>query len=232
MTPAVLTGPFFEIGPKNLLRLGETIDLAVAAGLAGRRHGVSVVFTVPTAFIAPVRDAAPHVLVFAQEMHGDRPGPSVGRTLPEALSDVGAHGVMLDHDSNPLPPGALVPAVERAQEVGLMTMVCAADDRAVRALLPLAPTVVLYEPPSLIGRAGGGDRPWIGGITAEAAAVAPEVLMMHAGGVAVPDDAFRIMRAGAHGTGATSGVVLSDAPAQAAERFIAATRDGFDAARA
>ena len=76
-----------------------------------------------------------------------------------------------------------------------MTMVCAADDRAVRALLPLAPTVVLYEPPSLIGRAGGGDRPWIVCITAEAAAVAPEVLMMHAGGVAVPDDAFRIMRA-------------------------------------
>lgn len=91
--------------------------------------------------------------------------------------------------------------------------------------------VGLYEPPSLIGRAGGGDRPWIAAITAEAAETAPDVLMMHDGGVAVPDDAFRIMRVGAHGTGATPGVLLSDAPTLAAERFIASTRAGFDAAR-
>ena len=131
------------------------------------------------------------MFVFAQEMEADRPGSSVGCTIPEALVDAGAHGIMLNHDSNPVPPGALPAMISRAQENGLLTMACA--------------------------------------VIGEAARVAPNVLMMHAGGVATVADAERIMRAGAHGTGATSGVVLSEDPRRAAEHFIAATRVGFDA---
>lgn len=226
-----LSAPFFEIGPKNLLRMPEVIELAIAAGDAGVRHGVSVILTVPTAMIAPVQSAAPHVFVFAQGMDVDRPGPSVGRTIPEALADVGARGVMLNHDSNPLPRDALAPAIGRARENALMTMVCAGSDDEVRSLLPLEPTIVLYEPPALIGGAGGGDRPWIGAIDREAAATAPAVLMMHAGGVSQPDDAYRIMSAGAHGTGSTSGVIRHAHPLEAAEQFIEATRRGFESAR-
>jgi triosephosphate isomerase len=226
-----IAAPFFEIGPKNLLRLPQVVELAIAAGDAGVRHGVSVILTVPTAMIAPVQSAAPHVFVFAQGMDLDRPGASVGRTIPEALADAGARGVMLNHDSNPLAPEDLAPAIGRAQENGLMTMVCAGSDDEVRSLLPLGPTIVLYEPPALIGVAGGGDRPWIGAIDREAAATAPDVLMMHAGGVSQPDDAYRIMGAGAHGTGSTSGVVRHDRPLEAAERFIEATRRGYESAR-
>ncbi|MFB4354262.1 triose-phosphate isomerase [Microbacterium sp. LS_15] len=226
-----LTAPFFEIGPKNLLRLPAVVELAVAAGESGARHGVSVILTVPTAFLSDVRRAAPQVFVFAQEMHPELPGPSVGRTLPEALVDAGAHGVMLNHDSNPVRSGFLRSTIARAQQNDLLTMVCAGSDAEVRSLLPLAPTIVLYEPPGLIGADGGGDRPWIEAIDAEAAVAAPDVLMMHAGGVASPDDAERIMRAGAHGTGVTSAVVKSASPVEAAELFIASTRRGFDAVR-
>ncbi|WP_144874554.1 triose-phosphate isomerase [Microbacterium sp. 1.5R] len=227
----LLAPPFFEIGPKNLLRLPATIDLAIAAGEAGVRHGVSVILTVPTAHISAVRAAAPDVFVFAQEMQADPLGPSVGRTLAEMLADAEAHGVMLNHDSNPTAPGTLPLLIERAQENGLMTMVCAGSDAEVRDLLPLSPTVVLYEPPELIGGDGGGDRPWIEAVTRDAGLSAPDVLMMHAGGVAHPRDAEQIMRAGAHGTGVTSAVVRSESPRQAAADFIASTRAGFDAAR-
>ncbi|PRA81211.1 triose-phosphate isomerase [Microbacterium sp. MYb66] len=231
MNGRTLRSPFFEIGPKNLLRLPEIVSVAEAAASAGERHGVSVILTVPTALIAPVRTAVPGVFVFAQGVDDEEPGKSVARVLPEALADAGAHGVMLNHDASPLAPDALARAIRRAHENGLMTMVCAGDDESVMGLVDLAPTIVLYEPPNLIGSTESTERPWIPEIDRKVAEHAPGILMMHAGGVSSPDDAFAIMRAGAQGTGSTSGVLQAKSPPAAAEEFIAATRRGFDAQR-
>ncbi|MCA0293862.1 MAG: triose-phosphate isomerase [Actinobacteria bacterium] len=223
-----LTAPFFEIGPKNLLRLPDIVAVSVAAQAAGVRDRVCVILTVPTALIAPAKASAPDAFIFAQGMDLDDLGPSVGRVLPESLVDAGADGVMLNHDSNPLDPAQLRRSIRRAQDLGLMTMVCAGDEAEVLGLLPLHPTIVLFEPPELIGHAGGADRAWIAHVNAQARALAPDVLMMHAGGVGTPEDAYRIMRSGADGTGSTSGVLLDESPPRAAARFISAARRGFD----
>ncbi|WP_162253405.1 triose-phosphate isomerase [Microbacterium sp. Root180] len=225
-----LSAPFFEIGPKNLLRLPAIIEVALAAVRAGDENGVSVIVTVPAPLIAQVQRAVPDVFVFAQTMDDDEPGPSVGRITAESLVDAGARGVMLNHDSSPLDPTTLARTVRRASESGLMTMVCAGTDEQALDLARLDPTIVLYEPPELIGGAGGGDRPWIRPIDRRVREVAPEVLMMHAGGVAVPEDAYRIMRSGAQGTGSTSGVLRAASPTDAAAQFIRAARRGYDEA--
>ena len=225
---AAITAPFFEIGPKNLLRLPQIRELATAAERAGKRSGVSVILTVPSPLIAGVQAAAPDVYVFAQNMDDDEVGPSVGRVIAESLVDAQARGVMLNHESRPLDPATLARSVSRAHDNGLMTMVCAGSEAAVSDLVPLSPSVLLFEPPELIGTTGGTTRPWIRGIDAHVRAVAPQVLMMHAGGVATPADAYQIMRAGAAGTGSTSGVLRDAEPAKAVERFITAVRMGFD----
>ena len=90
---ARLSGPFFEIGPKNLLRRAELEGLARAAGAAGYDCGVSVILTVPTALIAPIHDLRSGVLTFAQAMAPDPPGDSMGRVIAETLVDAGAAGV-------------------------------------------------------------------------------------------------------------------------------------------
>jgi triosephosphate isomerase len=223
-----LTAPFFEVGPKNLLRLPDIVGVAVAAQDAGARDGVSVILTVPTALIAQAKGAAPAAFVFAQGMDLEDLGPSVGRVIPESLVDAGADGVMLNHSSNPVTPEELRASILRAHATGLMTMVCAGTEDEVLRLLPLQPTIILFEPPELIGHRGGAGRPWIARVNAMARSLAPGVLMMHAGGVGTPEDAYQIMLSGADGTGSTSGVLRDESPASAVALFISAARRGFD----
>lgn len=225
-----LRGPFFEIGPKNLLRLGALEPLVVAAAEAGARHGVTVVVTVPTAYVAPIARLDTGARVFAQQLGVDLPGPSFGSVTAEALVDAGADGVMLNHDSAPLARDALRRIVGRAVDTGLETIVCAGTEAEAREVAGLDPDAVLYEPAHLIGTAGGTERPWIAPVGRAVRGVARDVLVMHAGGVSSADVARSIMADGADGTGSTSGVLGADDPAAAARSFIAATRAGWDAA--
>ncbi len=226
----VLTAPFFEIGPKNLLRRPDIERIALAAGQAGDEYGVAVVLTVPTALVAPVRDLGTNVRVFAQGMHSDSLGPSMNRVTASALADAGAHGVMLNHDADPLDDTTLRSALFAADANDLQTIVCAGTRTAAAVAATLGPTVVLFEPPELIGTDASSPRPWIAPSTAAIHAANPHVLAMHAGGVSAPAIAEAIMSAGADGTGSTSGVVLAPDPPAAAHAFIAAARAGWDRA--
>lgn len=226
-----LTGPFFEIGPKNLLRRPELESLARSAGAAGTDHGVCVVLTVPTALIAPVRDLDTGALVFGQGMDPDGIGPSVGRVTAESLLDAGASGVMLNHNANPMAPDQLAAAVERAHATGLQTILCANTVTEALHLAELDPTAILVEPPTLIGTSGTADRSWIPTTNDSVRNRFPGILLMHAGGVSTPSTAWSIMALGADGTGSTSGVLSADDPPSTAPAFVAAARAGWDIAQ-
>jgi triosephosphate isomerase len=226
---AVLSAPFFEIGPKNFLRRRELEALARAAGQAARQYDVAVVMTVPTAMVAPVAELRCGVHVFAQHLDGDTLGGSVGRVTAESLADAGAVGVMLDHESDPLTEDELVRTIGRAREAGLQTMVCAGSEADAIRRAELRPTVVLVEPAALIGTVTDGVRDWIRPTTEAIRSIDPGVLAMHAGGVASPSIAHDIMASGADGTGSTSGVLTAADPLAAATAFVAAARAGWDA---
>ena len=61
-------------------------------------------------------------------------------------------------------------------------------------------------------------------------AVEPRTLIMHAGGVATPEDAGEIVRAGAAGTGATSAIINARDRGKVIEGFLGAVRQAFDGA--
>ena len=225
---APVTAPFFEIGPKNLLRRSEIEAVATAAGRAGEQHGVTVLLTVPTALVVPIHDLGTGVRVFAQGMDVEGLGPSMNRVTAEALADAGADGVMLNHDADPLDDEALALALARAGELGLQTVVCAGTQEDAVRFAALGPTVVLFEPPELIGTGGIGPRDWVGPSTEAVHRAGDGVLAMHAGGVSSPEVAEALMAAGADGTGSTSGVLNATDPGSAVHTFIAATRSGWD----
>ncbi|RFA10692.1 hypothetical protein B7R54_16880 [Subtercola boreus] len=228
---AVLAGPFFEIGPKNLLRRVQIEALARAAGLAGADFGVTVVITVPTALIAPIADLRTGVLVYAQELGADLPGDSFGTVTAEALVDAGADGVMLNHDRHPLDDAGLRQAVSRTEGTGLGSIVCAGSEADALRFAGLAPDAILFEPPELIGTAGAAGvapRDWIPRSNHAVRQGASGVLMMHAGGVTSPAVVRSIMAAGADGSGSTSGILGSADPRAAARLYIEAARAGWN----
>ena len=225
-----ITAPFFEIGPKNLLRRSALEELAAAAETAALEFDVTTILTVPVPLISPIRERNPNLHVFAQQMDVDGIGPTVGRITPEALVDSGADGVMLNHSAHPLDWVTLVELIGRAREVGLTSMVCAGTLEEALRVAAWDPDILLYEPPELIGREHVGSRDWIEPANRAIRGINPGILRMHAGGVATPSDARSIVAAGADGTGSTSGVVLAIDPAHAAQVFIRAVREGANSA--
>jgi len=223
-----LSLPFFEIGPKNILRRQELHELLAAAQLHSRRYRVSVIATVPVTEIEPAALLFPDLHLFAQHMDPDLPGKSVGRVIAEALADAGASGVMLNHPDHLMPWDDVAAAVGRARSNGLLSLVCAADESAAAAMAELSPDILLYEPRALIGHGGGARRPWIPRINSLVRAVEPRTLIMHAGGVATPEDAREIVRAGAAGTGATSAIINARDRGKVVEGFLSAVRQAFD----
>ena len=220
--------PFFEVGPKNLLRQPELRELLRLVEYLGKRERVTTIVTLPAVEIAASKRLFPGVLAFAQHMDSDRLGPSVGRVIAEALVDAGADGVLLNHSDRPLSGAEMQGSIERARETGLLTILCARDNSEALSVAKLGPDILLYEPPSLIGHSGGAARPWIGDVNAQVHAINPSIRMMHAGGIGTPTDARSVMLQGAQGTGATSAIVLAADRAVAVWSFLAATREGWD----
>ena len=220
--------PFFEIGPKNMLRRPELHKLLAVAQLHSRQYGVSLIATLPVTEIEPASLLFPDIHLFAQHMDPDMPGRSVGRIIAEALVDAGANGVMLNHADHQMRLDDVAAAVERAKANRLMTLACAADERDAASIAALSPDILLYEPRAIIGHGGGARRPWIPQINALVRAIAPRTLIMHAGGVATPADARDVIRAGAAGTGATSAIVKASDRSETIEGFLRAVRDGWE----
>jgi triosephosphate isomerase (TIM) len=223
-----LSVPFFEIGPKNVLRRPELHGLLAAAQLHSRRYGVSVIATLPVTEIEPAALLFPDLHLFAQHMDPDLPGNSVGRVIAEALADAGASGVMLNHADHLMRLDDIAAAVGRARSNGLMSLACAADEPAAAAVAALSPDILLYEPRALIGHGGGAPRPWIPRINALVRAIEPRTLIMHAGGVATPENARDVVRAGAAGTGATSAIINARDRGKIVEEFLSAVRQAHD----
>ncbi|MGD0523063.1 MAG: triose-phosphate isomerase [Candidatus Microgenomates bacterium] len=92
--------------------------------------------------------------VWAQGVDAFEYGAHTGAILPEAVLEDGARGTFLNHSENKFAGFAqLEKANQRAKEIGLKTLIFAADLDELKRILSLKPDYVAYEPPELIGSA-------------------------------------------------------------------------------
>lgn len=220
--------PFFEIGPKSYLYGDDILELAKAADAASEKYGVDIIFTTPVVDIRRVREATKNIHVFAPHMDAIMPGRGLADVLPESLVAAGADGVMLNHCEKPLTFEVLEKTIERANEVGLTTIVCADSLAEASKIATLNPDIIVAEPSELIGTGVSVGKEYVEAATKSVKDVNPDILVLTAAGIAGGEDVYNTIIAGADATGSSSGVAKAKDRAAMVDEMISAVRRAWD----
>ncbi len=223
-----IKAPFFEIGPKSYLYGDDVIELAKAADAASEKYGVDIIFTTPIVEIARVKAATKRIHVFAPHMDAINPGRGLADILPESLVAVGAEGVMLNHCEKPLTMSVLKKTIERADEVGLATIVCADSIAEASMVALLHPNIIVAEPSELIGTGVSCGPEYVAAAANSVRSVDPSILVLTAAGIANGDDVYNTIIAGADATGSSSGIAKAADRAKMVDEMISAVRRAWD----
>ncbi|MBU0706553.1 triose-phosphate isomerase [Patescibacteria group bacterium] len=89
--------------------------------------------------------------VLAQHIDPVGFGGHTGHILPESVQTAGAAGTLLNHSERRLEREVLKASIQRAKELGLVTIVCAQDPEEGASFLEFDPDYIAVEPPELIG---------------------------------------------------------------------------------
>jgi triosephosphate isomerase len=144
--------PILIINLKTYERgLGEAaLRLATTAEDVSNDTGVCIAiapqFTDLTTITKEVR-----IPVFAQHIDPVLPGSHTGHILPEAVKAAGAVGTLINHSERQLTLKMIQDSVERAKDVGLLSLVCADTPERTSEVASFKPDMVAIEPPELIG---------------------------------------------------------------------------------
>lgn len=220
--------PFFEIGPKAFMHGDRVVQLAKAADKASKQYDVRIIFTPQYTDLYRVVQETEALLVFAQHMDSLTIGRGLGSVLPEAIKNTGAHGVMLNHAERPLSLSELNKTIQRADEVGLASIVCADTIKEAIAIAHLNPNIIVAEPTELIGTGQPSDSLYVEEVTAAIKAVSPTIQVLQGAGISNGLDVYNVIKAGAEATGTTSGIMKAADPEAMLIEMIKALRSAWD----
>ena len=223
-----ITAPFFEIGPKNYLFGDDIFSLARYAREASDRWKVNVIFTTPYINIERVAREMPELYVFAPHMDPIKPGRGLAYVLPESIKQAGACGVMLNHTERPLDLNSLQMTLSRADELGLLTIVCADSLKEAKAVAQMGPDLMVAEPADLIGGCNAADTSYVSASVEAIRSIDPEIGILVGGGVQTGEDVYRIIYAGADATGSSSAIATARDPEAVINEMLQAVRSAWD----
>lgn len=226
MNKHVIKPPFFEIGPKSYLYGDDVLELAMAADKAAEKYDVDIIFTCPVVEIRRVSENTKNIHVFAPHMDPIKPGRGLADTLPESLVAAGAEGVMLNHCEKPLEYDVLKETIERAEELGLTSIVCADSMADASKIAELHPDIIVAEPSELIGTGVSVGPEYVEAAMRAVKDVDEDILVLTAAGISSGKDVYETIIAGADATGSSSGVVKGGLPM--VDEMISAVRKAWD----
>jgi triosephosphate isomerase len=224
-----LKAPFFEIGPKSYLYGEDVFSLALAADQAAQKYGIDILFTAPIVDIRRIAEAAKHLLVLAPHMDPLKPGRGLADIVPESLAAAGAAGVMLNHVEKPISLDTLEKTLRRADETGLLTVVCSGTIAQAKAIALLRPDVIVVEPSELIGTGQTSELSFVQASIDAVKSINPGILILQGAGISSGKDVYKVIFAGAEATGSSSGIVKAADRAAMIDEMIRSVRKAWDA---
>ena len=225
---AKIKPPFFEIGPKAFFYGERMLKLAKAADKASKKYDVRIILTPQYSDIQLLAQETENVLVFAQHMDPLLIGRGLGSVLPEAVKAAGAIGVMLNHAEKPMTISDLNKAIKRADEVGLVSIVCADTVEEAMAIAHFSPNIIVAEPTELIGTGQTSDEDYIIETTKAIKSINPEIQVLQGAGISNGQDVYNVIKAGADATGTTSGIMKAADPEAMLDEMIRAVRTAWN----
>lgn len=222
MNKRIIRTPFFVVNPKAYLYGEQALALACYADQLAEQYDLDIFFTAQHVDLPLLKANTTHLILTAQHMDGLTPGAGMGHILPEALKAAGVEATFLNHAEHPVPFAALAKTMARADELGILTIVCADTVEEARALAMLRPDIMVCEPTSLIGTGtvSGGD--YMAATNQAVKSVSPHTLVLQAAGISSGENVYAAIHSGADGTGGTSGIVAKPDPRAALLEMIEA----------
>jgi len=190
------------------------LKLAKTAEKTNRETGINVGIAPQHVDIAPIAKAV-SIPVFAQHIDPVPFGSFTGHVLPESVRQAGAVGTLINHSERRLKLADIDAAIERAREVGLVSVVCSNNAAVSAAAAALQPNMIAVEPPELIGTgiSVSKAKPEVVSGTVELVKrVNPKVVILCGAGITVGEDVAAALRLGTEGVLVASGVVKAKDP--------------------
>lgn len=220
--------PFFEIGPKAYLYGEKMLALAKVIDKVAAKYDVDVIVTPQYTDIKLLADNTERIHVYAQHMDALEVGRGLGSVLPEAVKAAGAVGVMLNHAEKPVSMETLKKTIERADEVGLATIVCASTVEEVAEVAKMGPNLIVAEPTELIGTGTTSDMGYVRDTIEAVRKINPEIMVLQGAGISNGKDVYDVIKAGAFATGSTSGIIKAPDPYAMVEEMLYNLRRAWD----
>jgi len=155
-------------------------------------------------------------------------GRGLADILPEAIKDAGAVGVMLNHCEKPLSLSVLGKTIKRAEELDLITIVCADTVNEAKAIACFSPDIIVAEPTDLIATGKTSDMSYVRLSTAAIKSANPDILVLQSAGIKNGNDVYNIIYAGAEATGTSSGVATAANRVEMVDEMVGAVRKAWN----
>ena len=212
-TPIILVNfkTYSEATGRNALNLAKTAEKI------SQETGVSVGIAPQYVDIAPIAQNV-SIPVFAQHIDPVTHGSFTGHVLPESVKEAGAVGTLINHSERRLKLADIDAAITRAQQVGLVTVICSNNSAVSAAIAALKPNMVAVEPPELIGTGipvSKAKPEVVSGTVELVKRVNPEVIVLCGAGITTGEDVAAALRLGTEGVLVASGIVKAKDPYKA-----------------
>lgn len=220
MSKRKLRSPFFVVNPKAYLYGEKTLELARKLDQLAEKYEIDILFTTQFVDAYRVAQETSHLVVTVQHMDGLEVGRGMGYILPEALAEAGVEATFLNHAEHPVHVSELVTTMKRADELDILTIVCADSVKEAQTVATLGPDVMVCEPTELIGSGQASDSSYMQETNQAVKQANSNVLVLQAAGISTVEDVRQALESGADGTGGTSGIIGAEDPVATVEAML------------